>query len=220
MRRLMLVAATLLTRPLAAQTGLTIYNDGRVLVRRTLPLALGSGVSNHRLSLGLLDPASLFALDSGVVVVGSAYDESVDEVNTMRRAVGLTLKFLNGREKNGIADTVTATVLGVNPERFRLAGGQIVFQRPGLPLYPAELVLADPTLAAGDPLGTGAALAPARVLYQRRLVERQLLRRPRSRHRTDQRPGVDPLRDASCGRCRRAAAGRVGGSGGKEFQRT
>ena len=147
MRRLMLVAATLLTHPLAAQTGLTIYNDGRVLVRRTLPLALGSGVSNHRLSLGLLDPASLFALDSGVVVVGSAYDESVDEVNTMRRAVGLTLKFLNGREKNGVADTVTATVLGVNPERFRLAGGQIVFQRPGLPLYPAELVLADPTLA-------------------------------------------------------------------------
>jgi len=147
MRRLMLVAATLLAAPLAAQTGLTIYNDGRVLVRRTLPLALGSGVSNHRLSLGLLDPASLFALDSGVVVVGSAYDESVDEVNTMRRAVGSTLKFLTGREKNGIADTVTATVLGVNPERFRLAGGQISFQRPGLPLYPAELVLADPTLA-------------------------------------------------------------------------
>jgi hypothetical protein len=147
MRRLLLVAATLFASPLAAQTGLTIYNDGRVLVRRTLPLALGSGVSNHRLSLGLLDPASLFALDSGVVVVGSAYDESVDEVNTMRRAVGSTLKFLTGREKNGIADTVTATVLGVNPERFRLAGGQISFQRPGLPLYPAELVLADPTLA-------------------------------------------------------------------------
>lgn len=147
MRRLMLVAAALLARPLAAQTGLTIYNDGRVLVRRTLPLALGSGVSNHRLSLGLLDPASLFALDSGVVVVGSAYDESVDEVNTMRRAVGQTLKFLTGREKNGVADTITATVLGVNPERFRLASGQIVFYRPGQPLYPAELVLIDPTLS-------------------------------------------------------------------------
>jgi hypothetical protein len=147
MRRLMFVAAALLARPLAAQTGLTIYNDGRVLVRRTLPLALGAGVGNHRLSLGLLDPASLFALDSGVVVVGSAYDESVDEVNTMRRAVGQTLKFLSGREKNGVADTVTATVLGVNPERFRLAGGQIIFHRPGVPLYPAELVLPDPTLS-------------------------------------------------------------------------
>ena len=147
MRRLVLVAATLLTRPLAAQTGLTIYNDGRVLVRRTLPLALGSGVSNHRLSLGLLDPSSLFALDSGVAVVGSSYDESVDEVNTMRRAVGQTLKFVPGTTRNGIPDTVTATVLGVNPERFRLAGGQIIFHRPGLPLYPSELVLIDPTLA-------------------------------------------------------------------------
>lgn len=146
MRRFMLVAAALLARPLSAQTGLTIYNDGRIMVRRTLPVALGTGVSNHRLSLGLLDPASLFALDSGVVVVGSAYDESVDEVNTMRRAVGQTLKFLTGREKNGVADTVSATVLGVNPERFRLPGGQIIFNRPGMPLYPAELVLTDPTL--------------------------------------------------------------------------
>jgi hypothetical protein len=49
--------------------------------------------------------------------------------------------------QNGIADTIRATVLGVNPERFRLAGGQVVFNRPGLPLYPAELVLTDPTLA-------------------------------------------------------------------------
>jgi hypothetical protein len=147
MRRLLFAAATLFAHPLAAQTGLTIYNDGRVLVRRTLPLAIGAGVSNHSLSLGLLDPSSLFALDSGVTVVGSSYDESVDEVNTMRRAVGQTLKFLTGRERGGVPDTITATVLGVNPERFRLPGGQVVFNRPGLPLYPAELVLIDPTLS-------------------------------------------------------------------------
>lgn len=147
MRRLLLAAATLCAHPLAAQTGLTIYNDGRVLVRRTLPLAIGSGVSTHSLSLGLMDPSSLFALDSGVAVVGSSYDESVDEVNTMRRAVGTTLKFLTGRERAGVPDTVTATVLGVNPERFRLSNGQVVFNRPGLPLYPAELVLIDPTLS-------------------------------------------------------------------------
>lgn len=132
---------------LAGQTGLTIYSDGRVLVRRTVPVALATGVSNHRISLGTLDPASLFALDSGVVVVGSSYDESVDEVNTMRRAVGQALKFLTGGTTNGVADTVAATVVGVNPERFRLTDGRIVFQRPGTPLYPAELVLPDPTLA-------------------------------------------------------------------------
>ena len=147
MRRLLFAAATLFAHPLAAQTGLTVYNDGRVLVRRTLPLAIGTGVSTHSLSLGLLDPSSLFALDSGVAVVGSSYDESVDEVNTMRRAVGQTLKFLTGRERAGVPDTITATVLGVSPERFRLSSGQVVFHRPGMPLYPAELVLIDPTLS-------------------------------------------------------------------------
>jgi len=133
--------------PLAGQTGLTIYSDGRVLVRRTVPIALGTGVSNHRVSLGALDPASVFSLDSGAVVVGSSYDESVDEVNTMRRAVGMTLKFLTGRTYNNVEDTASATVIGVNPERFKLPDGRIVFQRPGTPLYPAELVLPDPTLA-------------------------------------------------------------------------
>ena len=37
---------------LSAQTGLTIYQDGRVLVRRILPLQLPQGVSSHRLTLG------------------------------------------------------------------------------------------------------------------------------------------------------------------------
>ena len=150
MRRLVLLAAVVWARPATAQIGLTIYNDGRVLVRRTLPNALPAGVSTHRLALGALDPASVFALDSGVAVMGASYDESVDEQNTMRRAVGQTLKFWtgrNGRPGASDADTVTVTVLGVNPERFKLSDGRIVFQRPGTPLYPAELVLADPTLA-------------------------------------------------------------------------
>ena len=150
MRRLVLLAGVLIGRPVAAQIGLTIYNDGRVLVRRTLPNALPSGTSTHRLAIGALDPASVFALDSGVAVMGASYDESVDEQNTMRRAVGQSLKFWTGRSGRpgaSDADTVTATVLGVNPERFKLPDGRIVFQRPGTPLYPAELVLADPTLA-------------------------------------------------------------------------
>lgn len=147
MRRLALAATLALAPSLSAQTGLTIYNDGRVLVRRTLPIALGAGLGIHRVSLGVLDPASLFPLDSGVVITGSNYDESVDEQNAMRRAVGQTLKFWTGRTGNPSSDTVTATVVGVNPERFRLADGRIVFTRPGMPLYPAELVLVDPTLA-------------------------------------------------------------------------
>src|SRR4026209_435964 len=52
--------------PLHAQTSLTIYNDGRVLVRRTLPLTLPKGASSQRLALGALDPATLFSLESSV----------------------------------------------------------------------------------------------------------------------------------------------------------
>ena len=147
MRHLAVAAVLVLAGPLAAQSGLTIYNDGRVLVRRTVATAVPAGPSIHRLEFGALDPASVFALDSGITVVGGAYDEAVDEANTMRRAVGQTLKFYTGGRTNGVPDTETATVVGVNPERFRLPDGRIVFQRPGLPLYPSELMLADPTLA-------------------------------------------------------------------------
>nr|MBA3760022.1 hypothetical protein [Gemmatimonadales bacterium] len=56
--------------PLSAQTSLTIYNDGRVLVRRTLPLSLPKGASSQRLTIGALDPATVFSLDSSVTLVG------------------------------------------------------------------------------------------------------------------------------------------------------
>lgn len=134
-----------LVSPAAAQTSLTIYHDGRVMVRRTIAAAVPAGSSNHRLGLGLLDPGSLFALDSGVAVMGASYDAAIDEANTLRRAIGQTLRFVVNR--GSTADTISATVLGVNPERYRLSDGRVVFQRPGMALYPAELVLVEPTLS-------------------------------------------------------------------------
>ncbi|MDH5314993.1 MAG: hypothetical protein OEW44_00820 [Gemmatimonadota bacterium] len=133
---------------LSAQTGLTIYQDGRVLVRRTLPLQLPQGASSHRLALGPLDPASLFALDPEVTLTGAHYDDAVDEPSTMRRAVGRTLVFDTGAAGQGMPQTVEAEVLGVDPERFRLAGGEITFSRPGRPRYPADLVQLAPTTSA------------------------------------------------------------------------
>jgi hypothetical protein len=141
-----LPAALLLARqpaPLAAQTGLTVYNDGRVLVRRTVPLQLPKGVSEQRLTLGALDPATLFALDSGVTFVGARYDGGVDEGSILRRAVGRKVTFQLSQPR----DTVSALVLGVDPERYRMPDGSIVFTRPGLLRYPEDLVLADPTVA-------------------------------------------------------------------------
>jgi hypothetical protein len=144
-----LLVTPLLATSLAAQTSLTVYQDGRVLVRRTVPLTVPSGFSVQQLTLGHLDPSTLFALDSGVAITGASYDAAVDEQNTMRRAVGQTIWFRSGMRTNNIWDSVSATVLGVDPERFRLADGRVVFQRPGVPLYPSELVLVDPTLTVG-----------------------------------------------------------------------
>src|SRR3712207_7589710 len=59
------------------RSSVTIYNDGRVLVRRELQLAVPKGASTQRVTLGTLDPASLFSPDSAVAVTGLAYDGGV-----------------------------------------------------------------------------------------------------------------------------------------------
>ena len=125
---------------LSGQTSLTIYNDGRVLVRRTVSATVGRGSSTVRLPLGELNPSTLFSLDSSVVITSATYDGAVDEASILRRAIGRTLKFYSGK------DTVTAVVLGVDPNRFRMPDGTISFQVPGIPLYPADLVVIDPTV--------------------------------------------------------------------------
>ena len=144
--RLVVALVALLALPLtrlAAQTSLTIYNDGRVLVRRTLPMELPKGPSTQRLSLGSLDPATLFSLDTTVVITGLSYDGAVDQAGTLRRAVGRRLTFRAG----GPSDTVSAVLLGVDPERYKLADGSITFSMPGVPRFPDDLVVVDPFTA-------------------------------------------------------------------------
>ncbi|MDZ4865502.1 MAG: hypothetical protein SGJ01_18975 [Gemmatimonadota bacterium] len=139
-----LLPALLATTPLMAQapaTSLTLYNDGRVLVRRLVSLDLKKGESTQLVALGEVDPATLFTLDSGVTLLGTRYDAAVDESRALNRAIGRTLTFQVGKE------IVSAEVLGVNPERYRLTDGTITFQRPGSPRFPAELVSLQPTLS-------------------------------------------------------------------------
>lgn len=136
-----------LAAPAEAQQSLTIYGDGRVLVRAAVPARVVSGASTHRLALGFLDPGSLFSLDPEVSITGASYDAAVDEANTMRRAVGRRLVFETGGMRNGVMDTVVAEVLSVEPELFRLADGMVTFQRPGRPRYPADLILLAPTVS-------------------------------------------------------------------------
>jgi hypothetical protein len=146
-RILKLSAATVMllgvALPLSAQTGLTIYNSGRVLVRRTLPVAVPKGASEQRINLGALDPATIFPLDPAVDLLAATYDGGTDQASTLRRAVGRDLLFMRG---TGAGDTVRATLLAVDPERYRYADGTIGFQAPGLPRFPADVVIVEPTL--------------------------------------------------------------------------
>src|SRR5437588_12554506 len=52
--------------PLAAQTSVSIYGDGRVVVRRTRPQSLDKGKNTLTLKLDELDAATLFSPDSSV----------------------------------------------------------------------------------------------------------------------------------------------------------
>jgi hypothetical protein len=122
----------------------TIYTDGRVLVRRTVPLELPRGSSTQRVALGPVDPASIFPLDAGVTITGLRYDEAVDEASVLRRAVGQRISFRRVRDDGGV-DTASAVVLGADPVRLLLPDGRVTFQFPGTPLYPAAMVVAEPT---------------------------------------------------------------------------
>jgi hypothetical protein len=138
-----LLALGVLAAPVSAQTSVTIYNDGRVLVRREVPVSLPKGSSSHKVSLGPLDPASLFPLDSGVAITRVGYDGATDEGSALRRSVGRSIVFRLPESK----DTLSAVVLGVDPLRLQLPDGRITFQPPGAAMYPAEVVVADPSAA-------------------------------------------------------------------------
>lgn len=152
--------------PLTAQTGLTIYSDGRVLVRRTFPVAVPRGASTPMVGIGNADPSTIFALDTAVSIRRAVYDAAVHEEAVLRRSVGRRLVFRIGTraDKDGRAvdDTVSALVLGVDPLRLEMPGGRIAFSMPGQPLYPADQVLVEPSVAlalessgARDNLGLG-----------------------------------------------------------------
>ncbi len=138
-----LLALAAAAAPLSAQTSITIYNDGRVLMRRELPAAVPKGASSHKVELGPLDPSSLFPLDSGVAITRLTFDGATDEGSALRRSVGRRVVFRLPESE----DTLSALVLGVDPLRLQLPDGRVAFQPPGAALYPADVVVADPTVS-------------------------------------------------------------------------
>lgn len=143
------VLTLLVPAGLAAQTSVTLFQDGRVLVRRAVPATLPRGESVHRFPLGELDPATVFSLDSAVRILRVSYDAATDEQNTLRRMVGRTMLFHRGYVRPGNADTVRAEILRVDPALYRLADGTVTFQQPGTPVYPADVIQVAPTTELG-----------------------------------------------------------------------
>jgi hypothetical protein len=119
-----------------AQTSLSIYTDGRVVVRKTIPQKLDRGRNVLSVDLPGLDPATLFSPDSSVAVVSAVLRPATDRDAAMRSAIGRTLSFLRGR-----GDTVQATVISVAPPQYRLPSGLLQLSQPGEPLFPAEASL-------------------------------------------------------------------------------
>jgi hypothetical protein len=133
------VALLVLSAPLSAQTSLSIYRDGRVVVRRTLPQALQQGRNALTLRLEALDPATLFSPDTAVTVSSATVRYPSTATDALARAVGQTLSFVRAK-----GDTIRATVVRADPPQFRLSDGRLLLGMPGEPLFPAELVRSAP----------------------------------------------------------------------------
>jgi len=136
------VLALLLAVPLAGQTSLSIYRDGRVVVRQSLPQALQRGRNALTLKLEGLDPATLFSPDTSVAVVSATARYPSGKGEALANAVGQTLSFVRAK-----GDTIRATVVRPDPPQYRLGDGRLLLESPGEPLFPAELVRTSPEAA-------------------------------------------------------------------------
>jgi hypothetical protein len=132
--------------PVTAQTSLSIYSDGRVVVRRSLAQPLEKGRNTLSLKVDALDPATLFSPDTSVGLVSAVLRPATDQATALARAIGQTLSFVRPRAAGG-ADTVRATVVRPDPPQYRLPDGRFVLSEPGEPIFPADLVRTTPDLA-------------------------------------------------------------------------
>src|SRR6059058_5520110 len=138
------MALTCVALPARAQTSLSIYRDGRVVVRRTLPQALQQGRNTLTLRLEALDPATLFSTDTSVSIASATVRYPSAKNDALARATGQTLSFVRS-----VGDTVKATIVRVDPPQYRLPDGRLLLEQPGEPLFPAELVRTAPETQVG-----------------------------------------------------------------------
>ena len=172
------VAAVLaLAGPLAGQTSLSVYSDGRVVLRRTLAQALEKGRNRLTLKLDGLDPATLFSPDTTVALVSAVLRPPTDRGAALQQAVGQTLAFVRERA-DGRSDTVRATIVRASPPQYRLSDGRFLLSEPGEPLFPAELVRTAASDTFAKPQGNPR--SPVRSAVAQKCANIPALRPPRA----------------------------------------
>src|SRR3989442_5113597 len=119
------VGALALAGRASGQTSLSIYSDGRVVVRRTLPQALEKGRSTLTLKIDGLDPATLFSSDTSVALVSAVARPATDPGTALPAAGGETLPVVHGQGGTG-----PAPVLRVPPPPDPPSDGRIPPPRP------------------------------------------------------------------------------------------
>jgi hypothetical protein len=128
----------------ASPASITLFNSGRVLVRRTLPVSVPSGASTQSLDLGLFNPTTFTTLDPGVSVSGIRFDPSWSEDALLRRNVGKHFQFVRSASATATS-TATATLIALDPERWKWdSSGKVIFGRPGQLQWPSEMVPTSP----------------------------------------------------------------------------
>jgi hypothetical protein len=130
-------------RVAAQDVSVTIYADGRVVVRRTLPAALVRGANAVTVDLGVrsIDPATIVPLDAGVELRGVRVIEATGQNGSLRRALGRDVEFLV--REDSVRRYVRGTLLSLDPPAVRV-DGRVRYALPGTPVFPDTLVELEP----------------------------------------------------------------------------
>jgi hypothetical protein len=146
----------------AQSTSITIYQDGRVTVRRALPVSVARGTSTVAADLGVrqFDAATFAVLDSGVTLRAVRVSEATGQDGSLLRSLGREVEFQVGSDT--APRYVRGTLLSLTPPTLRL-DGRVRYGFPGIPVFPDSLVQLAPRVELT--VEATRAVSPLRVLF-------------------------------------------------------
>jgi len=127
----------------AQETSVTVYSDGRLLVRRTVPAVVARGTNTVALDLGVreADPSSFVSLDSSVQLRGIRVFGATGVDGSLRRSLGTDVVFRVGADS--APRYLRGTLLSLEPPAVR-TDGYVLYGLPGTPVFPDSMVQLQP----------------------------------------------------------------------------